>query len=91
MYDIYYVGAQNGERINFCQSPYMVTGGDLFSGDYDTVDEDDHIQAFERKITSHTLEIEIRSKDRLAQAVDELNGIAEKDLMNVTPGKLYVG
>lgn len=91
MYDIYYVGAQNGERINFCQFPYMVTGGDLFSGDYDTVDEDDRIQEFNRKITSHTLEIEIRSKDRLAQAVDELNGIAEKDLINVTPGKLYVG
>ena len=90
MYDIYYVGAQNGERINFCQFPYMVTGGDLFSGDYDTVDEDDRIQEFKRKITSHTLEIEIRSKDRLAQAVDELNGIAEKDLINVTPGKLYV-
>ena len=30
MYDIYYIGAQNSEKIDFCQWPYMVTGGDVF-------------------------------------------------------------
>ena len=32
MYDVYYVGAQNSEKIDFCQWPYMVTGGDIFDG-----------------------------------------------------------
>lgn len=91
MYDIYYIGAQNSERIDLCQWPYMVTGGDIFSGSYDEIEEDDHIQDFERKITDRTLSIEIRSSKNLAQAVDRLAEIAEKDIINVTPGKLYVG
>lgn len=92
MYDIYYVGAQNNEKINFCQWPYMVTGGDLFDGDYDSVDENDHIQEFERKITDYSLDIEINARGGAFQkAVDYLEDVAEKDIINVTPGKLYVG
>ena len=92
MHDIYYVGAQNSEKVNFCQWPYMVTGGDLFSGDYDDVAENDHVQDFERKITDKALQIEINApKGGLPQAIDRLNEIAEKDIINVTPGKLYVG
>lgn len=92
MHDIYYVGAQNSEKVNFCQWPYMVTGGDLFSGDYDDVEENDHVQDFERKITDKELQIEINApKGGLPQAIDRLNEIAEKDIINVTPGKLYVG
>ena len=52
MYDIYYVGAQNSEKIDFCQWPYMVTGGDLFDGIFDAIEDDDRIQGLERKITS---------------------------------------
>ena len=92
MYDIYYVGAQNNEKINFCQWPYMVTGGDLFDGDYDSVDENDHIQEFERKITDYSLDIEINARGGAFQkAVGYLEDVAEKDIINVTPGKLYVG
>ena len=39
MYDIYYIGAQNSEKIDFCQWPYMVTGGDVFDGSYDEIEE----------------------------------------------------
>lgn len=59
MYDIYYIGAQNSEKIDFCQWPYMVTGGDVFNGSYDEIEDDDHIQGFEKKITSKKLNIEI--------------------------------
>ena len=52
MYNIYYIGAQNSERIDFCQWPYMVTGGDLFDGEFDAIEDDDRIQGWERKITS---------------------------------------
>lgn len=92
MYDIYYVGAQNNEKINFCQWPYMVTGGDIFDGSYDNIDENDHIQEFERKITDHSLNIEINAVgDAFRGAVDHLEDVSEKDIINVTPGKLYVG
>lgn len=92
MYDIYYVGAQNNEKINFCQWPYMVTGGDLFDGDYDPVEENEHIQEFERKITDKSLKIDINAVgNEFCQAVDYLENVAEKDIIHVTPGKLYVG
>lgn len=91
MYDIYYIGAQNSEKLNLCQWPYMVTGGDIFSSSYSEVEENDHIQNFERKVTDYTLNIEIQSSKNLAQAVDKLMEITEKDIINVTPGRLYVG
>ena len=61
MYDIYYVGAQNSERIDFCQWPYMVTGGDLFDGTFDAIEDDDRIQGWDRKITRKKLNVEIRA------------------------------
>lgn len=91
MFDIYYVGAQNSEKINFCKWPYMVIGGDVFNGSYDEIEEDDHIQGFDRGITDFSLNIEIRSSTNLAQAVDALTEVAEKDIINVTPGRLYAG
>lgn len=92
MYDIYYVGAQNNEKINFCQWPYMVTGGDLFDGDYDFVEENERIQEFEKKITEKSLKIDINAiGDEFRKAVDYLENVAEKDIIHVTPGKLYVG
>lgn len=93
MYDIYYVGAQYGEKINFCRWPYMVTGGDLFSGEYDEIEENDHIQDFEKKITDYSLEVEINAigEVNFRRAVDYLEEVTEKDIVNVTPGRLYVG
>lgn len=92
MYDVYYVGAQNSEKIDFCQWPYMVTGGDIFDGSYDAIKDDDHIQGWERKITERKLEIEIRATgESFAQAIDNIESVAEKDILNTTPGKLYVG
>lgn len=92
MYDIYYEGADK-ERINFCQWPYMVTGGDLFDGSYDEIEDDDRIQGFKKKITSKTLNIEIAKTGliSLEKAVDTLEDIIEKDIVNMTPGRLYVG
>ena len=92
MYNIYYIGAQNSERIDFCQWPYMVTGGDLFDGEFDAIEDDDRIQGWERKITSKKLNIEIHAVGvSLEQAIDQLENVAEKDVLNTTPGRLYVG
>lgn len=92
MYDIYYVGNQNNEKIDFCQWPYMVTGGSVFDGNYDAVEENNRIQEFERKITDKTLSIEVNAdREKFCDAVDYLENVAEKDIVNVTPGKLYVG
>ena len=77
MYDIYYIGAQNSEKIDFCRWPYMVTGGDLFDGSYDSIEEDDHIQGWERKITEKKLEIEIRATgSAFAKAIVDIESVA---------------
>lgn len=85
MYNIYYIGAQNSERIDFCQWPYMVTGGNLFDGEFDAIEDDDRIQGWERKITSKKLNIEIHAVGvSLEQAIDQLENVAEKDVLNTS-------
>lgn len=49
MHDIYYINSQM-ERVVFNEWPYMLTGGNLFDGEYDEIEESDHIQGFERGI-----------------------------------------
>lgn len=64
----------------------------MFDGDYDPVEENEHIQEFERKITDKSLKIDINAVgNEFCQAVDYLENVAEKDIIHVTPGKLYVG
>ena len=93
MYSIYYVGAKNNEKINLCQWPYMVTGGDIFDGSFSEVENGDHIQDFEKKITTKKINIEIARTGliTLPEAVDYLESVTEKDIADVSPGKLYVG
>ena len=91
MYSIYYIGAQNSERIDFCQWPYMVTGGNLFDGEFDAIEDDDRIQGWKRKITSKKLNIEIHAVGvSLEQAIDQLENVAEKDVLNTTPGRIQL-
>ncbi len=93
MYDISYVGATHGERIELCYWPYMVNGGDIFNSEFEEVEENDRIQDWEKKITDYSLQIDISavSKKAFQEAVDRLEDITEKDIVNMTPGKLYVG
>ena len=61
------------KKIDFCQWPYMVTGGDLFDGGFDAIEDDDRIQGWERKITSKKINVEIRAVGMtLDKAVDQL-------------------
>ena len=93
MYDISYVGATHGERIELCHWPYMVNGGDIFNSEFEEIEENDHIQDWEKKITDYSLQIDISavSEKDFKEAVDRLEDITEKDIVNVTPGRLYVG
>ena len=92
MHDIYYVGSQN-EKVDFRQLPYRIVGGSIFDGNYDAVEENNRIQEFERKVTDKTLSIDISAanQEELCSAIEQLENVVEKDIVNVTPGKLYVG
>lgn len=92
MYDIYYLNNLK-EKINFCQWPYMVTGGNLFDGEFSEIEEDDRIQGFERKIINKKLNIEINAIGRanFVKAIDNLESVTEKDIVNMTSGRLYIG
>lgn len=91
MFNIYYINNWN-EKINFVEWPYMVTGGNVFDGSYEAVEEDDFIHGFDRGITKKSLNIDIKDGAGLfAKYVDELEDIVEKDIVKETPGKLYIG
>lgn len=53
-----------------------------FDGNYDTVEENNRIQEFERKITDKTLSIEVNAdREKFCEAVDYLENVAEKILL----------
>ena len=91
MYRIYY---ENNFRESVCFTswPYMVTGGDIFDGKWDEIENEDHIQGFERKIQDKTLDIEIKAIGaEFRKAVDVMNVVFERDILASKPGKLWVG
>lgn len=92
MHDIYYINSQM-ERIGFNEWPYMLTGGNLFDGEYDEIEESDHIQGFERGIQDRSLNIDINAITELGfvNAINRLEEVTEKDIVNMQSGKLYVG
>lgn len=92
MHDIYYINSQN-EKISFNEQPYMITGGNLFDGKYDEIEEGNYIQGFERGIQDRSLNIDINAMTEtdFANAVNRLEEVTEKDIVNMLSGKLYVG
>lgn len=92
MFKIYYEN-HLGEKLDFTQWPYMVTGGNVFDNKYEIIKEDDHILDFDRGITEKKISIDIRKGPgvSLEHAIDRLEDIFEKDVVALQPGKLYVG
>lgn len=91
MYNIIYKNNFR-EQVCFTEWPYMVTDGDIFDGSYDEIENDDHIQGFEKKIQDKKLTIDICAVGGKAfqRAVDYIDDVAEKDIIAGQPGKLYV-
>ncbi len=81
------------ENICFTEWPYMLTGGTIFDGEWDEIENDDHIQGWEKKIQDKKLSFDVASVGMvsLAEAVSRLDDVIEKDIISGYPGRLYVG
>lgn len=92
MHSVYYENNYK-ERLSFVHWPYMITGGNLFDGKWDEIENDDHIQGFEKKIQEKKIMLDIVAvgMTSLAAAVNNLDNMCERDVISANPGKLYVG
>jgi hypothetical protein len=92
MYDVIYKNNYK-EDANLTKWPYMITGGDIFDGKWEAIENDEHIQGFEKNIQERKIQLTISSvgMQSLASAIDKLEGIIEKDIISAVPGRLYVG
>lgn len=92
MYDIYYENNYH-EKAILTEWPYMVTDGDIFNSSWNEIENDDHIQGFEKNISTRKLQLNIEDPvdSDFQSAVDFLESVTEKDIVGDTPGRLYVG
>ena len=92
MYDVIYKNNYKQEA-NLTKWPYMITGGDIFDGNWEAIENDEHIQGFEKNIQERKILLTVSAvgMQSLASAIDNLEGIFEKDIVSSSPGRLYVG
>lgn len=92
MHKVYYKNNFN-EEICLTQWPYMLTGGDIFNGEWEEIENDDHIQGFEKTIQEKKLSLDITATGMtsLGDAVNRFDNAFEKDIIAGRAGRLYVG
>lgn len=92
MYNICYKNNFN-EEVVLTAWPYMITGGNIFNGSWDAIENSDHIQGFEKKIQNKKLILDVCAigREEFLVAMDKLDNVTEKDIISGKPGRLYVG
>ena len=96
-YEVYYVNSA-GEKLDLCQWPYMIYGGDILDYDWSYESTSNYgvaggkINKFTRNVEKKSLNITIFGKSEMIyrKAVDTLADAIDYDVANLTPGKLYV-
>lgn len=80
------------EQVVLTNWPYMVLGGDIFDGDWSEIENDDHIQGWERGIQKKKIMIDVRDTGQaFINAINRLEDVLERDIIANTAGRLYVG
>lgn len=81
------------EKVNFVEWPYMLTGGNLFDGKWDSIENDDHIQGWEKRTQNRLISMDISGTGLLSfeEAMNRLEDVFEKDVISGRAGRLYVG
>ena len=96
-YDIYYVNSE-GQKIDFCNWPYMIYDGDILSYDwsYDSTPNygmaGGKITSFSKSVEKKKLKISVFAQSELVygRALDNLADYIECDIALMNPGRLYV-
>ena len=97
MKDIYYIN-NKGERLDLLAPPYLLQTAEIFNyeWDYESVESSavsSRITGFSKKITERpfTLSILNYSRESYEAAINRFFETVEYDVLNKTPGKLYIG
>lgn len=96
-YDIYYQNGA-GEKLDLCSVPYLLETGNIldFKWDYTTSTNANayggKIDSFTKSITTKSVELSVFAWTEAAYkaAINKLVDVLEYDIVNLTPGKLYV-
>lgn len=91
MLDIFYEN-NSREKIALTKWPYMIFDGNIFDSEWDEIENNDYIQGFEKKILERKLSLTISEYGpNFVKAMDALEDVFEKDILQGVPGKLWVG
>lgn len=92
MMDIYYENSRK-EKLPLLKPPYCLQTGTIFDYSWTYVSNGKKISGFEKEIEERTLVLSILNygKQEYYDAIDHFCEVTEYDVLNQTPGKLYVG
>lgn len=94
--DIYYINSEN-EKINLLESPYFLQTGTIMDSKWSyeskEIREGGKITSIKKSLEEKSLTLSIINfgKESYERAVDNLYETFEKDVLNKSPGRLYVG
>lgn len=90
--DIYYKN-HLGQILNLVESPYRLQTAELFDYEWEPYTESGYITEFTKDITKKTatLTVDAHSGEAFRSAMDAFYETTEKDVLEMTPGKLYIG
>lgn len=93
MGDIYYMSGMGNEKICLDHEPYWIQTGDLLDYEWHYADRNNKIRGFKKEINEKTVTLSIfgNTEKDYAQNWNHLHEVFERDIKNMTPGKLYFG
>lgn len=99
MMEFYYLSGTGGEKLDFLSSQYRANIQDLleYEWDYETSDNvgrnGGRITEMKRGAATRSMTVSVMGNSRkaYAEALDRYLRITERDIRNLTPGRLYLG
>lgn len=81
-----------GVEVNLNKDPYKMLVSDLLDYEWEVLKSSNKISGFEKSVSEKTINIDImKNKSKTArQLMNELSFVFESDIVNRTPGKLYI-
>ena len=91
-FDIYYKN-HLGNEMSLVREPYRLQTAELFDYSWEPYTESGYITDFSREIVkkSATLTISAETEQEYIDAVNKFYEVTELDILNMNPGRLYIG
>ena len=80
-----------GEIIDFIKSPYRIITGDFFNYEWEAITYSGKIYGFERRLFEKELKLDVFCRqEEFAEKMNYLETVFSEDILNQSPGRLYV-